>query len=73
MYCNVNHRHCATQFQPETKKIGDISNACVSLYRSLKLLSVVQITFTAVQLKPYYTVLCNLDLIGRIFSKLQLH
>jgi len=39
MHCNANHRHCATHWKQETKKTGDSSNACVCLYRSLKLLT----------------------------------
>jgi len=35
MRCNANHRHCAIHCKPETKKMGDSSNACVCLYRSL--------------------------------------
>jgi len=28
-------RHCTTHCKPETKKMGDSSNSCVCLYRSL--------------------------------------
>jgi len=37
--CNDNHGHCTTHCKPEIKKTGDSSNACVCLYRSLKLLT----------------------------------
>ena len=39
MGCNANYTHCATHCKPETKKTVDSSNACVCLYRSVKLLT----------------------------------
>jgi len=44
MRSNANHRHCATHCKPEAKKMGDSSNACVCLYRTLKLLTDDQVT-----------------------------
>jgi len=44
MCCETNHRDCATHCKPETKKMGDSSNVCVCLYRSLKLLTDHQVT-----------------------------
>jgi len=37
--CVAMQRHGATHCKPETKKTGDSSNACICLYRSLKLLT----------------------------------
>ena len=37
-----------THWKPQTKKTGDISNAGVCLYRSLKLLAADQVTTVAV-------------------------
>jgi len=45
--------------KPDTKKMGDTSNACV-VYRSLKLLTDDQVASQRSQLKTYYIVLCNL-------------
>jgi len=42
--CNANHRHCATHCKPETKKTGDSSNACIYLYRPMKLFTDDQVT-----------------------------
>ena len=46
--------------KPEAKKTGDSSNACVCLFRSLKLSTDDQVTSKRSQLKTYYIVLCNL-------------
>ena len=54
MCCNANHRHCATHCKPETKKTGDSSNACVCLYRSLKLLTDDQVTSQRFNSKHLY-------------------
>jgi len=68
--CIAKHKHCATHCKPETKEIGDSSNACVCLYRSVKLLTDDHKDFAAVQLQRYYIALRNLRyLIGRFFSK----
>jgi len=58
--CNAKHRHCATHCKPETKKIGDSSNACVCLYRSVKLPTDDYKEFAAVQVQTYYIALRNL-------------
>ena len=58
--CNAKQRHCATHCKPETKKIGHSSNACVCLYRSVKLLTDDHKDFAAVQLQTYYIALRNL-------------
>jgi len=44
MLFNANHSHCATHCEPETKKMGDSSNACVCLHRSVKCLPDDQVT-----------------------------
>jgi len=51
--CNAKHSHCATHCKPETKKIGDSSNICVYLYRSVKLLTDDHEDFAAVQPQTY--------------------
>ena len=43
--------------KPEAKKTGDNSNACVCLYKSLKLSTDDQVTSKRSQLKTYYIVL----------------
>jgi len=54
-------RHCATHCKPETKKRRDSSNACVCLYRLLKLLTDDHSDLVTVKLKNEYMPLCNLQ------------